>query len=271
MKIVTLASLYKPLEFLENRIANLNQCDMKNTLVYWADCSPPGDWKQVSKIIKDKCKFPYKVHHFPKQTTLYYTWAWIARKAVVELGAEYLCNTNVDDIQHPEYFNLMSEYLDTNPMKQIVACKWQITRVKDQVWPARFHNCTAPNANISLGHFPMWRASVHKKVGYFNEKMVAIGDADFWLRIKYHFGGMKAIGVHDKFLSCYLQHKNNLYHNAKVGKMTGEGHDWAIITKQEHWKNRNNPPKKKKITPLKKKRPVLKKKKPVIKRKKKGK
>lgn len=235
MKIVTLSSLYEPLEFLENKIDNLNQCNTGDVLVYWADCSPDKTWREVKKIINEKCNFKYKLHHFNNRTTLYYTWTWII-KNTINNGPRYYCNVNVDDILNPEYFNIMSEHLDNNLDKKIIACNWLITNKKNQIWKPNYHNSVNVDIGFTLGHFPMWRASLHRDIGYFNEKMLAIGDADFWKRIKYKFGN-ESVGVVRDYIACSYDHKNSLYWTAKTNKgVRGEAHDLAIMKKQPYWR-----------------------------------
>jgi len=221
MKIVGLASLYEPLEFLENRIRNLNQCDMEDVLVHWADCSSEGTWKEVERIIKEKCRFSYRVDHLPERKTLYWTWNWIIGE---NKDALYYTNINVDDIYRPEYFKKMAEYLDKNPGTTIVACPWFVTDLKGQIWPVSVAGKPSiPSPTTTLGHFPMWRSSIHSDAGLFDPRMVAIGDSDFWGRVRI-IKGTESMAIYPDVLACYLSHGNNLY-NSKCGGQSAEGHD----------------------------------------------
>lgn len=222
-KVVGLASLYKPLEFLEHRIENLNRCDTKDTLVYWVDCSPPEEAREVERLIRGKCKFDFGFEHIDYRTTIYWTWSYIISKT--RSYAEYYTNVNVDECYHPSYFRRMAEFLDGNPKYQIAAVPWLLTKIKNQQWPPRVYD-SHPNVDVgfTLGHFPMWRSSLHESVGLFHSKMVAIGDWDFWNRIR-KIHGRDSMGVLDEYIACHLVHENNLLDVAR-GPDGRPGGDW---------------------------------------------
>lgn len=235
-KIIALASLYEPLEFLNNRIDNLNTCDMDGVLVWWLDVSRKSTWDKVKTILK-RCEFKYEVSHNPRRQTLYWAWNWIINQSK-QSGhwPKYFCNTNVDDINRPEYFQIMSVYLDNHPKKDIVCCNWLNTNIKDQYrWPPQANGgLSEVDPQLTLGHFPMWRSSLHNEdeVGMFDSRMVAIGDSDFWARIKKK--GPDAIGKLDRTLACYLSHQNNLYYKAQgPNGESGEAYDRALMTERD--------------------------------------
>ena len=226
MRIIGICSLYEPLQFLENRIKNLNQCDLSDTMIFFGDCSTPNTWKQVETIIKRDCKFAFNIYHFEQRNSLYYTWAWVIDHT--RSNTTYYCNTNVDDIQDPTYFKKMSGFLDTHPQIKIVACPWFITNIKGQIWPAKITSSSGPNIDKTMGHFPMWRASLHLEEINFDPRMVAVGDAFFWTKIKKKYG-REAFAILNEQLCCYLTHENNLYYTAKgPNGQSGESYDCSI-------------------------------------------
>lgn len=235
-KIIALASLYEPLEFLENRINNLNQCNMDDVTVWWLDVSPQSTYLKVKKIVK-KCEFSYRISHNPQRQSLYWAWSWIIKQSKQDdIYPTYFCNTNCDDINHPDYFNVMSSYLDNHPDKKIVCCNWLNTNIKNQfMWPPKSDALSQVDPSKTLGHFPMWRASLHSPndVGSFNPEMVCIGDADFWSRIKRKHGN-ESIGKLNRTLGCYLSHANNLYYKAKgPNGESGESHDIGVMRERD--------------------------------------
>ena len=222
MKIVGMCSLYEPLNFLQNRIRNLNQCDLSDIIVVFADCSSESTWKEIQKIITD-CKFQYRMHHFGARTTLYYTWDWIINQTLND-DTIYYCNINADDIQNPLYFKKMSQFLDQNPQCKIIACPWYITNIKGQIWPPQYNSQISPAINTTMGHFPMWRADLHKEGIGFDVRMVAIGDSFFWSAIRKKYG-LPAFAIYPEILGCYLSHESNLYYVAR-GDGGVPGMDW---------------------------------------------
>jgi len=222
MKIVGLCSLYEPLKFLKNKIQNLNSCNTKDLVVYFADCSSENTFKEIFNIIKSEANFQYSIYHFPNRTTLYYTWNWIIKN--MENQCSYFTNINVDDIYDPNYFDKMSQFLDIHPQYKLISCSWIVTKELQQ-WPPKQQDGTVqPDPYKTMGHFPMWRSSLHKEIGYFDDRMVAIGDAYFWTKIIKKFTH-KALGVHPETLACYLSHSNNLYYIAK-GPHGENGEQW---------------------------------------------
>jgi hypothetical protein len=233
-KIVALASLYEPLEFIETRIKNFNECNMDDVLVWFLDVSPDETYQKAKNIVLKNAEFDYKFSHHGKRETLYWAWNWMIKQSKKDgVWPKYFCNTNVDDVNHPDYFNLMSKYLDENLEKYITCCNWYNLNIKgvhnwDKI--VKTHPSEV-NPKLTLGHFPMWRSKLHDKtdVGYFNRKMVVIGDADFWSRIK-NTCGEKAVGKLNKYLGGYLSHENNLYYKGQgPNGVSGEAWDRHIM------------------------------------------
>lgn len=224
-RIVGMASLYEPLNFLERRIENLNRCDLSDTLIHWSDCSPEGTWTKVRDLVRSMCKFDYVLDHQAGRTTLYRTWNWIASSHRDK--ADFFTNVNADDTHHPGYFLQMSRFLDKNPQAQIAGCSWFVTGKTDlgPGWPpdAENNQRLVPESG-TMGHFPMWRASLFSEIGYFDERMLVIGDADFWDRIRGRYGP-SAFGYVDDHLACYTSHAGNLYSTAK-GPNGESGEAW---------------------------------------------
>lgn len=223
MKIIGLASLYCPLEFLETRIENLNRCDMSGVSIHWVDCSPINIAIEVERLIEEKCKFDYEFEIIDHRTTIYWTWNRIISRT--RRYARYYTNVNVDECYHPLYFQRMAAFLDTHPEYEIAAVPWLLTKTKNQLWPPKVYDAhNVVDIGFTLGHFPMWRASLHDKVGMFHPQMVAIGDWDFWNRIRKKLG-RGAMGVLDDYIACHLVHEGNLLDVAK-GPDGRPGGDW---------------------------------------------
>jgi FkbM family methyltransferase len=225
MKVVGISSLYEPLEFLETRIKNLNQCNMEGVLVYFSDCSSESTWYEIQVLLRD-CKFPFRADHHPERKGIYWTWNWIIQKAG-DFSPQYFTNVNADDIYDPLYFQKVSGFLDQNPQYDIAACHWYQTFKKRQIWPpaetvAPEHT---PHHMHTLGHFPMWRSSLHNRVGLFDPRLIVGGDSELWFRVR-SFLGSDVIAVLPDHLACYLRHENNAHETLKAGGKSGEAYDF---------------------------------------------
>jgi len=227
-KVIGLASLFEPLEFLEHRIENLNRCDMDGVLIWFCDCSDEQTQAQARAIIKAKCSFNYKFTGLVGKRTLYWVWNHLVTQCILDSAnrPDYLCAVNVDDVQAPNYFKLLSGFLDDHPEVKIVTPQWYATKTKGSHWPAPQDAVFVdPDVTKTLGHFPMWRLTLHEQVGNFNPLLMVVGDSDFWDRIKKRWG-YEGIAVIEQAVAMYLDHEKNLYKTARrPNGQTGEAWD----------------------------------------------
>jgi len=223
-KVVGICSLFEPLEFLQTKLENLAQCDLRGIVIYVADCSPAKTQNKVAEIITNYKQLPLIFIRLPKRETLYATWNILIRRARTEERPTYFTNVNVDDLYDPQYFQKMASFLDSHPHIQIASCPWYITKIKGQKWPPQYHTQSGMSKGSTIGHFPMWRSSLHEVVGFFDDRAVCIGDALFWNKIIGHFGH-GVIAEQPETLACYLTHEKNLYYTAK-GPHGGSGEAW---------------------------------------------
>lgn len=231
-KVVGLASLYEPLEFLEHRIENLNTCDLKDSIIWFVDCSDESIQAQVREIVRTRCSFEWRFLGVTGKKTLYWVWNYIVDQAMRDpaVNPKYFCAVNVDDIQAPEYFQIMSGFLDDHPEIVIVSPQWHVSKTKGQFWPPIDKGVFVdPDIHRTLGHFPMWRASLHEAIGNFNPLLRVVGDSDFWDRIKKRYG-YDGIAVLERPLALYLDHEKNLYKTSRLSNgMTGEANDRKLM------------------------------------------
>ncbi len=224
MKIIGICSLYEPLEFLQTKLDNLRQCDLTDVKIYVADCSPKETQDKVEKIINDNHDMPIVFHKLLKHETLYATWNILIKKAKIEANPTYFTNVNVDDLYDPNYFQKMARFLDENKGVQIASCPWYTTNIKNQKWPPKYEGESGMRYGSTIGHFPMWRSSLHDAIGYFDDRAVCIGDSLFWNKIISKYGRL-AIAEQPEILACYLSHNKNLYYVAK-GPHGESGEAW---------------------------------------------
>jgi hypothetical protein len=102
---------------------------------------------------------------------------------------------------------------------------WYTTGVENQQW-GTLHSVDmggrpghyAGDISIAgVGHFPMWRRSLHEKIGLFDERYMALGDADFWARC--YYSAQAKFVWHNQFEACYLyRNGDNLWNREINGK-----------------------------------------------------
>lgn len=145
--------------------------------------------------------------------TVYEAWAMGCKAA----SGKYLTNANTDDRHHPRAYEIMAEVLEGRPDVDLVYHDSYITWEKNQSFeqfleenegkglaagrqegrPGIFMWPPYSKAGIRLGCFfgpqPMWRASVHQRIGNFDGSYKSAGDYEMWLRMA--MAGMKAFHI----------------------------------------------------------------------------
>lgn len=112
--------------------------------------------------------------------------------AIRHSTSEYIFSFSTNDRLARNACELLKKALDEHPDVMLVYGNTWLTLSPHQTfddhtpcgsfeWPDYtfdfiLHNCC-------VGPHPMWRRSVHDMVGYFDERFIAIGDQDMWLRI----------------------------------------------------------------------------------------
>ena len=124
-------------------------------------------------------------------------------------NGEYLTWTSDDNIYENNAFEIMSGYLDENPLEVLVCTKMDY--ISDN---AKYKGATSEdysNAKMCLGNCIgasfMYKREVLSVIGEYNTNLFLVEDYDYWLRILFHY---KSIGYIDKVLYHYRQHSGSL-------------------------------------------------------------
>jgi len=233
-KLTIMVSLYNSGEWIENRLNNLLESTMNEHSEIWCVNANSPDLRDEQIPLK----YPVKYHRLSERIGVYAAWNYIIKNS----NSEYITNANSDDIVAPNCFERLMTVLDHAPEYDFAYPSWHSTSVANQKWASlkEMDSAGKPGTfcgnldSAGVGHFPLWRRSVHDKIGHFDESFKAAGDADWWLRSHY-IAKSKFIWVNE-FLGCYLyRHGANLWHS----EMTSE--EWGKLhTKTAEYKRGKN-------------------------------
>jgi len=143
-----------------------------------------------------------------ERESLYAAW----NRGIMASSGKYITNANTDDRHHPEALEIMSRTLENTPGTDLVYGDCYVSTIpnetfaenrKDTVY--RYPEFFAPAAllHYQLGPQPMWRRSLHDRIGFFDGSYKAAGDYDFNIRLALH---CKAQHI-PEVLGLYLEHE----------------------------------------------------------------
>jgi len=114
---------------------------------------------------------------------------------------DYITNANCDDRLRPDALEVLANHLDIlpDPVGLVYADAW-VTDTPNTSWDGLYNICRKlPYTNGKLawpdfnplmltklcytGNFPMWRRSLHKQYGMFDESYLLAGDYEWSLRL----------------------------------------------------------------------------------------
>lgn len=202
-KSAAIVSLYKGSAFIEGCIDDLiEQTDFQNKkmeIIIIDSASPENEFNLISKKIKKYLNIFYI--RSSERESLYRAWNRGARYS----NAKYLSNSNIDDRHRYDFFENLSKVLDNEEEVQLIYPAQYLTSNPNEPfyahrpqrswgWPD--YSLDQLRIGNHVGSQPMWRRSLHEKIGYFNEKYKIAGDYDFWCRIAHDVGPLKLYPIH---------------------------------------------------------------------------
>lgn len=210
--LTALVSCYNSGDWLEHRIQNLLTSSLGERLqVICINANSPDERDHAIPQ-----RYPVKYIKLDERVGVYEAW----NIAIGQTQSEFITNANTDDVVAPDcYEKLINACLSTG--SDFAYPSWYTTHVACKKW-GDFTDCDpsgrpgryAGNIDAAgVGHFPLWRRSLHDKVGLFDIGFQALGDADFWARSFYR-AGARFTWV-EEFLAIYLwRDGQNLWNRA---------------------------------------------------------
>lgn len=209
MIVATITSAYYAKEFIESKLLNLA---MSTAEIYPVIVCQEGSYEHniaKSYVFKAKWNHPPRIITTQNIPPLYTAW----NIAVKNFTADYYITANTDDtfaikgIQH-----LVNRITETGAD----ICYGSIAfknKNSIKIYKARQTSLKMLKRRCYLTPFPIWRAEMHQRFGYFDESFFVRGDHEFWLRC---VNGGATISCTTELIGQFLWRKTNLesrYHD----------------------------------------------------------
>ena len=145
-----------------------------------------GSKENEEKIVRSfQCKHR-NIHYLrtPKRESLYAAW----NRGIEKANGIYLCNANTDDRHSVDCLEKLSSALDHDKNTslaygELLQVHYQNDRVVKKRCPSQEFFPGSLFLHYPYGAQPMWRASIHDKIGLFDPIWEVIGDYEFGLRM----------------------------------------------------------------------------------------
>lgn len=138
----------------------------------------------------------------PEREGLYATW----NRGIRMARGKYIAVWNVDDIRTPDSLLTQANALDVNTSAMLSYGSFIGTQSYGETTGTHYnfpeYSRWAFMRTCYLTPFPMWRASVHSNIGYFDESYRSAGDYDFQLRLAYNHHFVKVPSVTGYYLEA---------------------------------------------------------------------
>jgi len=217
IKISVLTSLYNCKAYLSRFFENvLNIENLYETEFVFIHNAPSQTEKEIiCSFLKAHTHINPQYIEVPREG-LYASW----NRAIKMAKGEFVAVWNVDDIRLPNSLKIQAdEFTKHIKVDLVYGNKYAISHLGDDKLRHEItKNITKNKCFFSFqeGAFLMWRISIHKYIGYFDEQYVIAGDADFWFRVAEKHKIVKTEAI----LGIYLREKGKgISKTAKTGAL----------------------------------------------------
>ncbi len=217
-KISIITSLYNGDEFIDRFMRNItSQTVFEKCELIILDANSPGNEYQTIKEYEKKYK-NIIYHRLEKRLSVQETMNLGIKKAT----GTFLTLANVDDLRKDNHIEFLSKALSVDSSIDLVYSDCYETDnlcdSADEIQEGKLYEHSRyifSKSNMIKclpGPMPVWRANMHEKCGFFDEKYKYAGDWDLWLRAVKTGSRFKKI---QKVLGIYYNNPNGLSTSAK--------------------------------------------------------
>ncbi len=185
MRVSIITSLYNCEKYLDGFFEAADKIKNKEAYEFLLIHNDPKE-KELQKINIETKEKPWFKHIIVEEREgLYESW----NRAIRIAQSEYCAIWNVDDIRTPESIFLQMNALENNYQSDLSfgdiwgTAHYGTFKEKLYIHPTWEENKRAYMYRHMIGCFPLWRKTVHNKIGYFDEQLKLVADLDFQVRI----------------------------------------------------------------------------------------
>ncbi len=183
-----------------------------------------GSEQNEEKIVKEIQETYSNIKYIKteKRETVYSAW----NRGIKAAAGKYITNANADDRHRRDALEIMVRGLEENHEIGAVYADTLITDKENETFEDNTakHYFSRPNFSLRqmllfsfFGPQPMWRRSVHQKIGYFDANLSVAGDYDFFIRLSREFGAQRIAEI----LGLYTRRSGSI-ENSNRGKCVSE-------------------------------------------------
>ncbi|MEJ2098716.1 MAG: glycosyltransferase [Desulfobacterales bacterium] len=193
-----------------------------------------GSRENEEKIIREfQAKYSnIKYIKTSQRETLYQAW----NRGIKAASGRYITNANTDDRHKKDALEILARTLENHPEVGLAYADCLITENENETFESNSAKSCYIFPEFSVrqmlarqffGPQPMWRKSVHEKIGYFNPEYIVAGDYDFFIRLGWKYGGIHI----PEFLGLYCKRNNSV---ERANKEINIKEEYAVKT---HYRN----------------------------------
>ena len=221
-KISVIVSLYKGEKFIKAFLEDMESqtiFDNCELIILNAD-SPEGEEQHILEFMVRHDNVVYQ--KLDRVTTVMET----QNLAIKMATGEYIAQACVDDRHSKDSFEILAKHLMFNPKVDLVygdclaTTQMNETMENNSSGGALYEHSKNSFSKENMikclpGPIPMWRKSLHEKIGYFNSDLAHAGDWDLFLRAVDHGSRFKKV---DKQVGLYYLNEEGLSTSEKYAE-----------------------------------------------------
>ena len=187
--VSAIVSTYNAERFIKGRLDDLlSQTIGKKLEIIVIDS---GSTQYEGDIVKEYQKLHPNIKYLrTERETVYKAW----NRGIELSSGKYLTNANTDDRLRKDAYEVLSTFLDDHSEYALVYPDVLVTRNENESFEINSSDAMYKlnehdreillNGLCYVGPMPMWRKSVHEKVGLFDPDFITSGDFEFWVNFQ---------------------------------------------------------------------------------------